>query len=1773
MAFQNFFDNLNNTVHRDAVANPIVEAYIQPFRKSLNQFPWAVTPTILGLINKLGISATSFGTLPHPHPFHKIIETHLLENHWHHFATTPSTVMYMKPSKFEKLKEHNPNFQTLMNFRHTPKDVTRYPNSTPFYPATQNAFMHDALMYFKPSQIYDLFLKSPALDNLYASLVVPPETKLSLPSLYPNLYNINYTQPNITYTLEGGSSGEYEQPIDAVEWLTISIIKGPDFDLSVTVLESWYSIHSILITRSSKPSQHTRTFTTPNIIKLPGPITPLPLSSLLVPAEVYKQLFNYVRAVRTLRQTDPAGFVRTQANKPEYSWVSSSAWDELSNFALMTANERPHRAYKPYYSKFDQLKELISDWLRKHSNTIKTSLITSILGLSHITKLGFRFRNHLFGCMTLQEHRITIISPPFQSLPNLIYRLIPDFIINMFSKRSMYIEYLVPNHHFEFHIVKPSFIYGWAHPYKTAITTGCIVFALYFSMSWIFQPSTDLQQSNQYLSYFHPSPWVLSFQTRPVQVSPLGFFPPNTSILPAPETSTPKPSTPSSSPTSSEPQNSTLDSDSPTDIETAPIESPPTPSQDVSQEVRTSSPESVHQDAVPTDSSTTPALLRNNELVVGAATATRGTTPNTPTPLANDPSATGPIASFRSLHGFNMPIGQGEFLTRRRASPAVPPYPKLDCLLVALEQSIGIDRNHLWNSLSATFPDSQLVSENELNGGLTTDHLTALAWQHNFRINVQSQHGAFVVGPESNLQGSISHTSGSPGHWSSEPIPLRGAFTKTTKFAYPALDFRDSSGHQLPFRNIHWYSPVRGRAKNLSSNMKNDFDGILSTLYRNNPNLDSQFFNRLDAQTDFSSNRSVQLIHISGFPGCGKSFPISQLLLSKPFAGNFRVSVPTVNLREEWKKMLNLRSTEKWRVGTWESSLTKSSNVLVIDEIYKLPNGYLDLCLIADPSIQFVILLGDPTQASYKSLHPESTNHLIKSEIDHLAPYRDFYCFWTHRLSQAVAEKFGVKTTNPHKGVIAFNDTVNPKLTTLVASIPSSNIFNGNGIRSTTFAASQGITHSSHSQLFIDRNVQSLHPSVAFVALTRSRRGVIFCGNHQLLKIRGTCPLFEAFYFKEKIDFKMVFARELAGAEFIINPIIDRNSLPLRGGSSSAWNSIEKRFHRMTNFRFDPAHSNQSRPSSQASSRSVSPTFNFDPTRVTPPRSKTSKPLKSDYRDDVIIEAAPVRDIGDPVIPHVSTHFLPETRRPLHQDTPTALPSKTSFQDPEITSAAIEPVYPGIDYELLMQNFLPVHDPNDREITFRGELSNQFPWLDKDFEFGTQPPSLISPIHDIKNDPHLLLASIDKRLRFRPSETPYVVSPTDEATGHMLYAALCRAYHRNPNTIVPFDPVLYAECINVNEYHQLSSKTQSVIMANASRSDPDWRWTAVRIFSKTQHKVNEGSFFGSWKACQTLALMHDAIVLLFGPIKKYQRHFDEKDRPDNLFIYGGHTPFELSKHCQSHLTPTEAVCNDYTAFDQSQTGEAVVLERLKMQRLSIPTDLINKHVEIKTSITSQFGPLTCMRLTGEPGTYDDNTDYNIAVIYSEYNISNQTVYVSGDDSVVSPVPPTRTSWETNRSSLKVQFKKEFTNYPLFCGYYLGAAGAIRAPRPLFSKLAIALADGSLDDKLASYLAEFTVGHSLGDDFWSLLPVDQVEFQSACFDFFCRKCSREQKLSLKIGEVSESIISSIISTGAKWITRPLYALLNRHARIQVMHNNSYRISTIAEDPDLKGVLLP
>lgn len=1765
---------LSSTLHRDSITNPLAEAAVPAHREALLTYPYALSDFGTRFLQGNGITVPGTAFRSHPHPIHKTFEIFTLQQQWRHLATTPSTVMYMKREKFINLQRLNPMFRTLFNQVHTPRDITRY-SATDVGPIrTPTAFMHDAIMYIKPGQIIDLFDKSPDLQRVYASLVLPAESNVGVPSFNPDLYtfSVNRREDRLYYSLERSADGAYEQPLSALVWLRIHEIVGPHFRLSVELINTYGPFHTIVISRApARPA--TRRFTAPECYLLPNPLDiSVPVKNRLVPKAVYDGVFLYARAVRTLRLTDPAGYVRTQSQKDEYKWVTNASWDYLVDFINKTAMYRPERRFALLESIWHRL----SYWVQANNWLLKT--LGSLFGSFGINKiLNWSDQNRishlrLFGRVPINDSLNPLLvwrralprwvtgDKPFNihsearfEPAQIIRAALPAFITDRFPQWR-------PRLH-----LKP--VLG-----TVAIVAG-VTFAIWFAT----REYNAQCRSDAYNSYLHPNLYHLEWQTVSIDAEVEPFF-----LLPLcdePPTAGPPPATDSGNGTGSEipsdpnPNEDSSDESAPvppsnqfshpislnSPVEAAPRTPPGTVMQSLIPRLqalqrnnrarRTNpfiqySPEASDHEGGDEMEEPAPPLTRplDPEATVFAPPVAPGLPPiveeeDAPEPLSlsNDPSAIGPIKPARSFWKF--PDHEGHFHTRAvsrtRPKPAMISH---NCLLTALAPQLNCSPLELWDTLCKYLPDSLLVSPTELQHGLSTDHLELLCALLNFQCLVQSAYGRHQVGC-GGLQTWLTHL---PGHW--ETSRHRPAFQAPSREKSKLLSFL-TSNPEIPARRVYRYHMNKDRASNLASNMKNGFDGILGTLKRS-ANYQAETVDHWSAIVKSCANRSVDFTTVLGFPGCGKSYPVQKALRNQTVP-DYLVITPSTALRNEWKEALNLGPAEVWRVSTWETALTHMAPLVIIDEIFLLPSGYIDLVLALNPNIQSLIVLGDPLQNDYHSTNLNSTNAMILPERRHLAPYFDVYSAYTRRLPKAIASKLGVYTSSTIEGSVSIGEHRIPSATTLVPSRHAAATMNQNGTHAYTASGSQGLTFNNKANIILDSNWNKCSPNVSLVAATRSRKGVHFVRatgftTNQLLKGH---PAFNALLSSGSIDYVSQFARELGQCQIIRHPDEIANlgrprmaSVRLVGASNySNFSSNSKRFHRMTEFKFDPYHARG-------------------------PRDPTGPRITSNYVGDVVLNLEST-DTQPQIIPTLSTTHLPEARRPLHIDIACALPEPVEYSQPLEPMAPCEPVYPGYNYELLIPSLTRKDAPADLEIRFKNDISNQFPTIDKEYHLGAETLEVVAPNHNSKKDPTLLPASIAKRLRFRSSPAPAEPSSQDYMAADLLYTSYCDALKIDPFEHIPFDEAAFIDCINENEFAQLSSKTKATILANANRSEPGWRQTFVRIFAKTQHKVNDNSIFGDWKACQTLALMHDSIILAFGPVKKYQRLMLERHGYNpKIFVYAGKSPTQLGEFVRKNFKPDTYRCwNDFSAFDQSQGLETTLFEAKKMQRVSIPNRLIQLHVFIKTRIECQYGGLTSMRLTGEPGTYDDNTDYNIAISNLRYNIRELGGLFSGDDSAFPSILAERTTWGDNsRYFSKLAFKTETGRYATFCGYYVGAQGAVRCPRPLVLKLMMAKDNGTLPDKLASYVAEFSVGHALGEDLWRLLPIEEVPYQSGAFDFICRHAPREMKVALHIGTIPDDVI-------AQWpytLTRPLFAMLNRSQRIQYLKTKAARFASWA-----------
>jgi hypothetical protein len=315
------------------------------------------------------------------------------------------------------------------------------------------------------------------------------------------------------------------------------------------------------------------------------------------------------------------------------------------------------------------------------------------------------------------------------------------------------------------------------------------------------------------------------------------------------------------------------------------------------------------------------------------------------------------------------------------------------------------------------------------------------------------------------------------------------------------------------------------------------------------------------------------------------------------------------------------------------------------------------------------------------------------------------------------------------------------------------------------------------------------------------------------------------------------------------------------------------------------------------------------------------------------------------------------------------------------------------------------------------------------------------------------------------------------------------------NINTPFDWNLYTQQIEINDLNKLSKGTLKNLEQNAHKSDADWRFTAVRIFIKQQQKIATPTLGSGIKAGQTLAQFNDRVILFYGPMTRYISEIDTSLRPRHHYYHAGKSPASMNAWCMEFLDPSSTLVrttSDFTAFDQSQTEEALAFEILRMNQRSIPHEIVTQYIGDKTSLTCQLGPLQTMRHTGEGPTWKFNTDFSYALCGLMYSFPSGTpIMVSGDDTEIDFDCEINPVWPKICRHFTIVAKMEKTTQALFCSYIVSGDGIIKDPLPLAHKIHINLDHGT-PDQLYSLYSEHGPTYQKADILYKHLTSEQLE---------------------------------------------------------------------------------
>nr|CAH2618881.1 replication polyprotein [Aulacomnium heterostichum associated tymo-like virus]CAI5383964.1 replication polyprotein [Aulacomnium heterostichum associated tymo-like virus] len=1658
----------STTMSRDAMASTPVANYLKNMDEIKVISPYGYDKPAVNLLNRLGIPATTGMSGVHPHPINKAIENMLL------LRTAPSnikletTVWWMKDFKFEELKRLNPKITTLGNARITPRDFPRYAG-TPMIEKvnTPCLFVHDALHFVTPEWVLGLFKENPTLEELQGTVILPAEVLKRRPSFYPSVYKLEYHRTTFSYILENNPADRYTQPYNDW-WLKHSHLTDGKLTVTLERTQNFLGHHYFVIRRGDMDVPNILGVNLPEMVLLPKiGLLPKPEAMRLVPKGIYERAIHHARHLKKVGKNDAIAKIRSYQHEPEYDWADPRCWEYCSQFVIGSALLTP--------PELDVEGEInLPEWVSAlkaavHNRSWTWGLILGVAGLLALgLSLGFGIgfastlgHAHLisswlgciFGWTSAACFSVASLVLPSNGQASHFW-FSCGFItslITLATSMGLGIGFAVHLFH-----VEAGFWAGQALSWASAlISTVAVCCDLPSAL-------TPGQRETRRLFMMYPEQYVWSlelthwkgkgkFEIRQQKVvdpdEPVDEFPEYVPAPDAPEaTFSGGVREPFARTDSCSYSPSTAPSDEGPIITELPDE--PRPERPVPR---------ILPAELPTPTPTPPPVP----------------TPEVPPPIPQSPPPLHPEDFPSCAAEDEAPGGQGSVplyeifgitdpvLVRPDGASfrvdAVSPrwnssmeLPSGQCLIDAIHRTTEIPRPQIlatFTKLSALC----VINPHTLQGGFADVHLTAIAYELNLDVTVLDSCHDYRFGVVGGRPVTIYH---SPGHWSySKPSRVRKQRGKTeraqpgqmfgrkndagsARFIQAIMDWRAEDGSCIPidgFRS-HVVNPMR--AKPLISDLNAGTSGIVfgpDAKTKMRPDAIARWKNLVDAKTQFKADgRRVNVATIYGYPGCGKSWPIAQVLRGSNH--NFRVAVPTVDLRTDWKRMCPMKESENWRFGTYENSLLKNSEIVIIDEISMMPNGYVDLLLSLDPTVKTVIILGDVTQNNRHETNPSATCSALIPESEYWRDFSRFYLGYTRRLSTAVAERLMVPTFNRSRGFVGHSHSFPSGHVTITALTGDAASMNKLGIKTFTYPGSQGSTFEGPVALALDKSgILKCCNGAIHVALTRSRAGVTLVSgglSAQLQSAMAIHPLWRAF---------------------------------AQGGTPSNWQSVFR--EELSGFTI------LSRPFMPADRR-----------------------LRGGKRQEVPEDADVLVEHNFPL------GYIPSYRRVGHSGLVEELPIDERPLELKAQEEAPRVHWASHDIRNLFNTIYRLRpvDSDSRLKLYEGEPSQQF--ADGEPE-GLNPdgdyPEQIAARHRT-SDPTLLPLSIPKRLRFASPEANRKELLSQEWVGQALFISYCNLMGLDRNTPIPFDDALFHSCIQYNEWHSLHVKTKQTILANAYKSDPDWRWSFIRLFMKQQRKVNDGSINGDWKAGQTISNMQDQWLLFFGPVIRYLRKLEHEYCPSHIYLHGGRNNGDLDEFCRKWLTPGTYYANDYTAFDQSQRGEVLASEVLRLKHASIPQLFIDIYVVNKTGMVCFLGRLQVMRFSGEPATYDFNCGCNLSITNLQFPLDENrhiAVLISGDDGGIGDVLTERDCWAAIRDHLSLRAKPEYQeNRMLFVGYICTPKGCIRDPIPMLCRLYLARDQGKLANVLASYATEASTGYMMADYVMQYLD----DFELDCF---------------------------------------------------------------------------
>jgi len=1064
--------------------------------------------------------------------------------------------------------------------------------------------------------------------------------------------------------------------------------------------------------------------------------------------------------------------------------------------------------------------------------------------------------------------------------------------------------------------------------------------------------------------------------------------------------------------------------------------------------------------------------------------------PNNPQGMA---LPAGPAPTFRPVPGYPRPppcvpfathsdSPIGGFLPNQRNTPSfwfprhTRPIPNIvdSCAHIAMRELLGPAPEDIFPTAVILAynmcPDTELARMADPLLGSSEIFLHALALQLGLDLTVE-HHVAMgpnaltslgLVGGRPATIHAVILADGSP-HWQAAP-PVRrqdtGPFGNSDRQLFVggsssaddlALSFfRDLTPAGLaPFQ----FRPNSSNAKLLFTEFQEHTLGKIAVLPKWSSNV-----KRFEAAVRAPPvNREISVLYLSGVAGSGKSADVRNVLQRRQAELSWFIQVvcPLAALNADWlSRFPGLSQDQRGVFKTHERALFSSPTLMILDEAQKFPGHYLDFAALTNPSLRYVILLGDPFQCGPAVVDSRSIIPADASPGIALGPFAARYLAHSWRVNAHVAAALQIPICHNVRSQVGFVTTVPKHLPVIVTTVASQNVQREYGVNAYTLSSCGGQDFSGSYTIVLTRELLTSVPVEAiYTAFTRSRSDIYVynaMSPAQLNTVLASSALLNAILGGVALagNFRAYLPNRIApGSIAAPSPLFVARKL------LSVSDVLMQREDPITKF-------DQLAPVIRASM--------LAPPAATP----------SSFEDNHIhVNHAPVVEgwtpsyfgqIPNPVHSLANSGFV---REDVEFPGP---PLGTQFDDSCGDSLRVED----------LSDMFALHKSNDPAL-FK-------PTVEKRLRFSDHESNVLEFRNSSFLGPMLSDAFLEEA--GLPDSMEWDALLFEECVADCASKRLAKSLAMLNNLERDQDPDLRDDFTVLNFLKaQLINKPDTI-----TRFD-EQHWRAIP-------KV---------KPAQMITTYSETMNAFFGPLTRYlAAAYRKHTTKPHVLMYGGMSLPDLDQWSRQHVPSTkfESFTNDYTAYDKSCRGDSLNFEVCIMRCFNVPDCYIDMHVELTTHLKSSMGTLGIMRTSGQWCTYLFNSWFNAAYfrLKYDYDLSTPRGY-SGDDMFILCVPVQRPGWKLLSRYFALVGKPTYCRFPEFCGWILTCHGIVRHPLLMYLKLIYHDTHGSLPDVIINYYLEHCMTLRVGDQLHEVLDPALVEAFGSCVRFFSGHMSHIPKV--------------------------------------------------------------